>query len=215
VLGVGLHVGVARADGDPASDVLVTQSLFLPSDARVSARVQSELEGLLSAAQHDGYPVRVAVLASPADMGSVGELWRHPQGYAGFLGEELSLLYHGTVLAVMPNGVGVFDARGVPPAQRASVAGIVAAGGSGIGVAAIVALQDVASAAGYRLVSSQAPARGRLRAAPRRADAAAWIAFVVGALMLAGAWTASVRARPLRVRGRAQAAYRTIRARLA
>ena len=167
--------------------------------------MRSDLEGLLAAAQRDGYPLRVAIAASRADLGSVGELWRNPQGYAGFLGEELSLLYRGTVLTVMPDGVGIFAARGVPAAQRTAVAGIAVAGGVGIGDAAIAAIRRLAVAAGYHLPTEPA---GKLPAPrPQRTDVVAWIAFVFSALMLAGAWTASVRARPLRLRRGAPAAW--------
>ncbi len=72
------------------------------------------------AAAKSGYPLRVAVIASPADLGSVTPLWRQPQAYAGFLGEELSLLYKGTLLVVMPDGFGLYGPGAAVPAQRAA-----------------------------------------------------------------------------------------------
>src|SRR5579864_3685611 len=83
----------ARADGDPASDVLATQTLFLPQDAGLSASHQVQLERLLQETASAGFPLRVAVIASATDLGSVTELWREPATYARFLGEELSLTY--------------------------------------------------------------------------------------------------------------------------
>ena len=90
--GAGLAAEPVRADGDPArGDVLATQALFLPWDAGVPAQQQAQLSGLLQAAERTGYPVRLAVVASPVDLGTVTELWHRPQLYAEFLAEELSL----------------------------------------------------------------------------------------------------------------------------
>ena len=111
----------ALADGDPASDVLVSAPLFLPPDAGLTLHQQSELGALLEAAAKSGYPLRVAVIASPADLGSVTPLWRQPQSYAGFLGEELSLLYKGTLLVVMPDGFGLYGPGAAASAQRAAL----------------------------------------------------------------------------------------------
>ena len=44
----------ARADGDPGSDVLVYQSLFVTSSAGVSVAKQVQLNGLLGAGQAGG-----------------------------------------------------------------------------------------------------------------------------------------------------------------
>ena len=107
-----VHAATARADGDPASDVLATQALFLPQDADVPAAQAAQLGSLLRAAAYAGYPIRVALIASASDLGSVTELWRKPQTYARFLGQELGLVYKGPLVVVMPNGVGI---NGVPP----------------------------------------------------------------------------------------------------
>ena len=79
---------VARADGDPGSDVLVYQDLFAGSDAGLSVQQQVQLGDLLKAAAREGFPVRVAIIASPFDLGSVTELWRQPREYARFLGSS-------------------------------------------------------------------------------------------------------------------------------
>src|SRR5690349_9383189 len=96
----------ARADGDPGSDVLVYQSLYLSSAAGVSVPAQLRLGETLQRAQRAGVPTRVAIIVRPSDLGAVGSLWRQPQAYARFLGLELGLSYKGRLLVVMPNGVG-------------------------------------------------------------------------------------------------------------
>lgn len=97
----------ARADGDPASDVLVTQSLFLPVEANLSDAQRATLTGFLNTAARAGFPIRVAVIPAAFDLGAVGEFWMKPQAYASFLGIELSLVYKGPLLVVMPDGFGI------------------------------------------------------------------------------------------------------------
>ncbi len=123
-LAVALWPTSALADGDPASDVLVSATLFLPADAGFTLHQQSELGALLAASARSGYPLRVAVIASPSDLGSITPLWRQPASYAGFLGQELSLVYKGTLLVVMPNGFGLYGPGATAPAQRAALAGL-------------------------------------------------------------------------------------------
>ena len=82
-LACGSFATAARADGDPASDVLATQALFLPQDGGIPIGQQSQLTGLLQAAAQSGYPIRVAIIASKADLGSVTELWRQPRHTPG------------------------------------------------------------------------------------------------------------------------------------
>jgi hypothetical protein len=92
----------------PASDVLASQVLFLAQDAGVTGVEQAELGADLGAVQRAGYQLRVATIASAADLGSVTELWRRPRAYARFLGVELSLVDRGPLLVVMPDGFGSY-----------------------------------------------------------------------------------------------------------
>jgi hypothetical protein len=177
---------LARADGDPASDVLVAESLFVAQDAALSQSQQAQLTGLIAEAARHGYPIRVALIASPADLGSITPLWRQPQAYASFLGEELSLIYHGPLLVVMPNGFGTYHV------SDSALAGVNPA--VGLEAAADVAVRKLAAAAGHPL---SLPAATAPRASSRTADTVVWIAFALGAFLIAAAWTASFRARPL------------------
>lgn len=202
--------GVARADGDPASDVLATQTVFLPQDGAIPAAQQSLLLALARSATRAGYPMRVAVIASRADLGSVTALWRQPAGYARFLGQELSQVFRGTLLVVMPNGFGVSGvgassgssgaATGSPAALRGLPApeGNTRPTGALVG-GAIAAVQRLAAAAGHPL---RAPRGSAPRSATPRSgvDVLAWLAFAVGAILIAAVWTVSLRLRPPRRR---------------
>lgn len=196
VLGVGLwSASPARADGDPASDVLAQQSLFLPQDAGLSPSRQVALGRLVQAAARSGYPVKLAVIASPADLGSVTALWNQPQLYARFLGQELSLLGNARLVIVMPAGVGVTvvgpsvaPQRQPPPA----VADLRRTPQADLGAVAVSAVQRLAAAAGIRLsMPAAVPA-----SAPAASSPIPWVVFGAGAALIAVAWTLSLRARP-------------------
>ena len=185
------HPALARGDGDPASDVLATQALFLPQDAGATPAQRAELTALLQTAARRGYPIRVALVASSADLGSVTALSRQPQAYARFLGQELAFVHKGPLLVVMPNGLGLTQLGRPLPGQAALAA---PGAGQGLADAAITAVRRLAAAAGHPLpVSSvQAPRTGG------SSDAIAWIVLAAGALAIAIAWGLSLRARPLR-----------------
>jgi thiol-disulfide isomerase/thioredoxin len=107
--------------GDPASDVLANQSLFLPADAGVAPAQQARLARMIASATRAGFGIRVAIIASKSDLGSVTALWRRPQAYADFLGQELSLVNHGPLLVVMPNGFGFYQSRSGRAADQAQL----------------------------------------------------------------------------------------------
>ncbi len=186
----------AHADGDPASDVLATQSLFLPQDAGIAVAQRTQLSGLLQGAAQSGYPIRVAIVASSADLGSVTELWREPQTYARFLGQELSLVYRGPLLVVMPNGFGLY-APGPEPTDPSALAGLRSpTGGGELGTAALTAVERLATAAGHAV---PIPAAIVTRSNGGGSDVIPLIALAIGVTLIAAAWTASLRARPARL----------------
>ena len=155
----------ARADGDPGSDVLVYQDMFVAADAGVSVQQQVALGNLLDSAARRGFHVRVAIIAQPADLGAVTALWRMPAAYASFLGIELSLAYKQRLLVVMPNGLG-FNWPGHPAASGYQVLSRVAIGpgGSGLAAATEAAVRALAAASGVTLASP--PGAGAVAPSP-------------------------------------------------
>jgi hypothetical protein len=105
---LALSSATARADGDPASDTLIFQNVFLPYPTP-----PAEIAKPLSAAVRDVYAkgrrIKVAVIGAPQDLGSVPSLFDKPKEYAQFLGTELGLYYIGPLLIVMPAGYGIYD----------------------------------------------------------------------------------------------------------
>lgn len=202
---------VARADGDPASDVLVSQTVFLPWDAGASSAQEVQLAAVARAASARGDPTRVAVIASAKDLGSVTALWRQPQSYAEYLGDELSLLFRGNVLVVMPNGFGLYRDGVAPGVERAALlrAGLSDEKGS-LASSAVSAVRALAAASGHALSLSSAHAVSSPgKSSPSARDVTAWIVFLVGAWLVAIAWWASLRARRPSLRGRHAGAPRS------
>jgi hypothetical protein len=116
-LGFVLAPAVARADGDPASDVLYLQDVYLPYQ-RPSEGAAADLSAAVAEANRAGYPMKVAVIASVEDLGLVGSLFGKPQVYAGFLGAEIRSFFTGHLLVVMPSGFGAWFNRYDTAPQR-------------------------------------------------------------------------------------------------
>jgi hypothetical protein len=155
----------ARANGDPASDYLLAQNVFLPFTAKIDQAEVQRLNALLRESQTAGFRIRVALILSPSDLGTAFSLFGKPQKYAAFLGLELSFVYRGRLLVVMPNGYGYTvnadpDPKAsrvlkkLPPAGRNATKGV---------RAAIVAVQRLAAAEGHRLTVPKGGSAGRDR----------------------------------------------------
>jgi cytochrome oxidase Cu insertion factor (SCO1/SenC/PrrC family) len=161
VCAVGVLAPAARADGDPGSDVLVYQSLFIAADANVSISQQVQLGDLLSSADKAGFPIRVAIISQPDDLGAITALWRRPAAYANFLGTELSLAYAQRLLILMPNGFGFhWQGHSATAAYRVLDGVRIGPGGPGLATAAETAVRALAQASGIRLAAPVASASG-------------------------------------------------------
>jgi hypothetical protein len=106
-----LAVPAARANGDPASDVLLTQKVFFPVDAPLPDSDREALEKTVDEANARGYQIRVALIPFTSDLGTAVSLWRHPQDYSRFLGAELAFVYAKRLLVVQPSGFGFYNQK--------------------------------------------------------------------------------------------------------
>jgi hypothetical protein len=143
----------AHANGDPASDYLLAQNVFLPFTTKIDNNEVQRLDALLRESHKAGFRIRVAVILSPADLGTAFSLFEKPQKYAAFLGLELSFVYRDRLLVVMPNGYGYTvnadpDPKASPVLKKLPPAGRNATKEV---EAAIVAVQRLAAAEGHRL----------------------------------------------------------------
>jgi hypothetical protein len=119
---------VARADGDPASDFLISQKVFLPYGQQPDPGAVKELQAIVDEANARGFNIRVAVIAQPADLGTVFSLFKKPERYARFLGQELVFVYRGGLLIAMPNGFGYARGGAVDPEVARALKGLPAPG---------------------------------------------------------------------------------------
>ena len=139
---------VARADSDPASDFLPTSDVFYPYTPAVPAKLKAQLKGATAAAKKAGYPIKVAIIATAADLGGVPNLFNQPTKYAAFLGSEINFNKKAQpLLVVMPVGLGTFQAG---PKATSAIAGIkVGSGVDGLANAGLEGVVKLAAAAGH------------------------------------------------------------------
>lgn len=163
---VAVLPSAARADGDPASDFLVSQQVFFGFGQNASAKKQAELQRLVEDAKAKGFEVRVALIGSRTDLGAVPVLWRRPQTYARFLGQEMALYYPRRLLIVMPNGYGIYrHDRGLAAEERSALDDLPAPGSDLVG-GAERAVQRLAALHGVHVeptAASGGPSRNRER----------------------------------------------------
>jgi hypothetical protein len=177
----------ARADADPASDYLLRLPAFVPADDNVPSADATQLNAVLAAAKARGFEIRVALIGTRYDMGSVSVLFRQPQRYARFLGQELFFVYKGRALVVMPNGYGFSKGGKAIPALQAVVSRLPATGANGHALAAgaIAAVRKLAATAGVSL-----PAPKATGTSSGHRSRSVFASIVVGVLFLAAAGAA-------------------------
>jgi hypothetical protein len=188
-----LAVPAARANGDPASDVLITQQVFIGPEVPISTSDQEELQKTVEAANERGYKIRVALIAFSGDLGTAVSLWRHPQSYSKFLGSELAFAYNNRLLIAMPSGFGFYRGR-KPVAKEQRVLLRIQAGKTPAALAQSTtrAVRALAAADGVTL-----PAQSSKSTAwrDRAIIAAAGVAILL-ILFVPGRWLRRSRAKP-------------------
>jgi hypothetical protein len=161
---------VAYADGDPASDILLQDDVFFPYAPKTAPRLSRALTGVLRRTRRAGYPMKVALIESPNDLGADGGLFGDPISYANVLATELLTLRHGYpseplhLLVVMPNG---FSGVGLGNRVDAALRPIkldAAAQSDGLARAAIEAVARIATLDGH---PTAIPPEAKLALSPR------------------------------------------------
>jgi hypothetical protein len=158
LLAASVAAPLAHADGDPASDYLYTQQVFVPFDIKAPVAAQGDLHRTVAGANRAGFKIRVAIIGSAYDLGAVPSLWQKPQTYARFLGQELVFLYKQRLLVVMPNGFGFFWKGHDVTKEYGTLAKIrIGAGGTGLVAAAQDAVVKLGAAAGVKVAPAKPP----------------------------------------------------------
>lgn len=144
---LGLPAAVS-ANGDPPSDALLAADVYLPFTPATSVGAARALLALAHRTRADGWPIKIAIVATPGDLGDVANLFTRPQDYANFLAPEIG---NPRLLVVTPLGFGgqklgahVDDAlAGLQPVQ---------AGDDRLERQALTAVARLAAADGHRVV---------------------------------------------------------------
>ncbi len=148
-LGSALSPAPARADGDPASDVLLGEDVFFPYAPQVTAALQRTLNAETAAARKVHAPIKVALIASPVDLGVIPDLFDKPQQYANFLDQEISFQSKQPLLVVMPAGYGT---QGLPAGAASAIAALPKPAGkqsNDLARAAVVAVSRLTASEGH------------------------------------------------------------------
>lgn len=148
---------VAHANGDPASDVLLTQDAFFPYEPEVPQPVQTGLTDTLELARQKGFPLRVVIIASQNDLGASPQFFGSPQPYADHLQTEIAFDEPKPLLVIMPTGFGVAAVPGEPHEVLEDVDTPDADSGDQLGRTAIEATRALAEAQGKPLPQPKLP----------------------------------------------------------
>jgi hypothetical protein len=184
VLAACVLAPAAFADGDPASDTLITSQVFYPYYSNTPKPAVNRLQQTVADANKRGFTIRVAVITSPYDLGSVSALWHKPQPYARFLSLELAFAYKGRLLVVTPNGFGYVDGTKPDPAKLKALETVpIEKGTEGLLLTADRAVRVLAAKSGYKLPAAASVKGGSDSSMDTIVIA---IAAVIGALIVAG-----------------------------
>jgi hypothetical protein len=177
----------AFADGDPASDVLLGQNVFYPYSPATSKALQRSLNAATAAAATEHFPIKVALIRGPTDLGVVPSLFGKPRDYARFLDQEISFQGKQLLLVVMKDGYGV---QGLPTASIAAAAKLAPpAGGTSddLARAAATAVTKLSAAAGHPLSGIPGVSGGSNGGGSSSTKTVLLIVLVLAAIATAGA----------------------------
>jgi hypothetical protein len=157
---LALTPAAASADGDPASDVLLLQDVYLPYAPGVPGPLAKTITTLLKTTRKAGFPLKVAIIADSKDLGAVPQFFGKPQSYAPFLQSEIAFNSKKPLLVVMPTGYG---AAALPRGSETGLQGLdppKSAGGEDLGRSALTAIVKLSAAAGHPVPTPKVPTAG-------------------------------------------------------
>lgn len=173
--------GGARAHGDPVSETLIEESIFLPLEARIDQGAMQRLQAVVREAGEAEFDIKVAVISEPADLGPRFQLYNDAQQCAEVIAADLSV----RLLVVTPRGFGyAVSGRSAPRFSRA-LNGLAVPGRDATqeARAATVAVRRLATVGGHVIRSSGSGSETRDRITIAAA-AVAGVALIAGLLLL-------------------------------
>lgn len=183
----------ALADADPASDVLLGEDVFYPYSPPVSPKLQATLDAVVAAAHRARFPIKVALIADPADLGAIPQLFDKPREYAAFLDQEITFAVKAPLLVVMPDGQAT---AGLGKAASASLPKPSARASNALAQAAVAAVRTLAAVSGHPLGRVLVT---RSKSAPGSSGVALPMAILIGVCGALAAGIVAIRRRRGRV----------------
>jgi hypothetical protein len=184
----------ALGDGDPASDTLLGENVFYPYAPLASHSAQTALNAETAAAKRAGFPIKVALIGRPLDLGVIPDLFGKPQAYAKFLDQEISFQGLQPLLVVMAAGYGV---QGLPHAATMAAGTLRKPSGTSptaLAEAAIPAVSRLAAVAGHPIKGVPGLGGGRQSSGGSRLPLI--VGLIVGALLVCAALVVLRRRQP-------------------
>jgi LPXTG-motif cell wall-anchored protein len=147
----------AEANGDPASDVLLLQDVYLPYAPGIPPALGKTITDLLKTTRKAGFPLKVAIIAQPKDLGAVPQFFDKPTSYAPFLQSEIAFNSKKPLLIVMPAGYGL---AALPKGTEDALEGLdppESADGEDLGRAAVMAIVKLSEEVGRPVPAPKLP----------------------------------------------------------
>lgn len=188
----------ARADGDPASDVLLGQNVFYPYQPATSKSLMASLNSATAAAAKLHFPLKIALIASPIDLGIIPQLLGKPQEYANYLDVEISFEQKQPLLVVMKDGYGVDGLSAAANAAAAKLAPPAGGTPDDLAQAALTATAKLAAASGHPIAGVSGSSSGSSGSSGGGSPTVLLIVLIVAAVGTAGALIAVRRRQPAR-----------------
>jgi hypothetical protein len=190
----------ASAHGDPSTHMLESENLYPAVASRPSQALELRLIGLLRAAAAQGYPVKVALIASADDLEEASMLAR-PQAYAEYVQRELggASTLRAPLVVIGPSGFGV-SGRELRDGRLRSIRGTTAwpplrglsvppgADGDALARTALAVVRRATSAAGRPLPADVASATYVVAPPARGAGSGVVLPLVLGVSFFLLAW---------------------------
>ena len=170
--------------------MLLAQNVFYPFSPAVSAGLEKTLNAEAAAAGRAHFPIKVALIESPVDLGAIPSLFAKPQQYATFLDQEISFANtKDLLLVVMPSGYGVAGLTPPATSAAASLPKPADRGSDGLARAALAAIPKLAVAAGHPIGAISGTSGTSAGSGGGGATPIGVAALAVGAVVIAGAVT--------------------------
>ena len=124
-------------------------NVYYPYSPATPRPIQTRLNAIMAKARAQGFPIKVALIAAPTDLGVIPDLFGKPESYAKFLDQEISFQGRQRLLVVMTAGYGTQGFAGPAQSALGTLARPDGRTAAALARAAMAAVPRLAAAAGH------------------------------------------------------------------